>query len=128
MHLVILIAMLAYLIGGVAYGLYFAFTAKLLVQLGICLFGAVILGTLYGIDFIKNYKPKKKKEMNNNTDFSSVFNCNDKAVIDFQALHYLKDRATEIRSPEALKLVVELNNLLFSTTCPVHENQNEDKE
>ena len=56
------------------------------------------------------------------------FDLSDKELSDFQALSYLKDRAAELNSPEAMELVVKLNTLLFACCEEKEEGEKQDAE
>lgn len=64
---------------------------------------------------------RKKREM----DLPS---CNKQMKTDYECLHYLKDRAIEIDSQEVLDLVIKLNNLLFSDSCKIKEEEKQNEE
>lgn len=96
--------MLAYLIGGSAYGYLYGFDARLLTQLGICGVGATLLLGFYIVQWFK--KPKKQAEITMPEGESKEMN-------DFISLQYLKRRAEEMESEEMLRLLSELNTLMF---------------
>jgi hypothetical protein len=52
--------------------------------------------------------------------------CGDKIKMDTECLHYLKHRAAEIGSDEAMQMVIKLNTLLFADVCK-EEKQDENK-
>jgi len=68
---------------------------------------------------IKNFKlPDIDLDINKDDEMEELeFNFDPKSKMDFACLHYLKDRAVELKSPEALELVIKLNTLLFSEEC-----------
>lgn len=96
--------MLAYLIGGSVYGYLYGFDTRLLTQLGICGVGATMLLGFYGVQWWK--KPKKESEL-------PMPNGESKEMNDFISLQYLKSRAEEMGSEEMLRLLSELNTLMF---------------
>ncbi len=104
MSILALIAMLAYLLGGSVYGFLYGFDTRLITQLGICGVGAVLLLCFYGAQWIK--KPKKEAEL-------PMPNGESKEMNDFISLQYLKTRAEEMGSEEMLRLLSELNTLMF---------------
>lgn len=98
---------------------------KQLVQLVISGGGSVFILSPFVINGLKKIKLpnfRKKKDMDN---LSSSYD--DDCMNDFKALHYLKDRAIEIDSKEALELVVKLNTILFSATDSVKEEEKQDE-
>lgn len=104
MNILALIAILTYLIGGSVYGFLYGFDARLITQLGICGVGALLLLGFYGVQWIK--KPKEESGLTMDNDESQAMN-------DFISLQYLKNRAEEMGSEEMLKLLSELNTLMF---------------
>ena len=70
---------------------------------------------------VDNTKEEEDEMDKNNTDC-----CLDKEEMgDFKALNYLKDRAIEIKSQEALDLVVKLNTLLFANDVSIKKEEGE---
>lgn len=136
MDLVIGIVLLASFFGILIYSLITGdiTQTKILVQLLISGFGSILVLSPVVIRYVKGLikredspKPDKEKEreMDNNED---LFNCDSKTMRDFKALHYLKERAFELDSKEALDLVVQLNTILFSTECKDTEKEKQDED
>lgn len=70
---------------------------------------------------VDNTKEEEDEMDKNNTDC-----CLGKEEMgDFKALNYLKDRAIEIKSQEALDLVVKLNTILFANDISIKKEEGE---
>jgi|TARA_Y100000033_G_C2700117_1_gene88150 hypothetical protein len=120
--------MLIYCLGGLAYGWFYGFEQRLVAQIVVAGVGSVLILSGYIVAWIKNFKlptfklptfkltkkdsPKAEEDMKN-----LPFNCDEKSILDFKCLHYLKHRASETNSKEMMELVVKLNGLLFSGGC-----------
>lgn len=59
---------------------------------------------------LPNFPKPKEKDV-------KILDCDEKIKMDYECLHYLKHRSIEMGSDEALNLIIELNNLLFSDSC-----------
>ena len=70
-----------------------------------------------------NPKPEKEVDDMKEDDTSNDFHLDSEELNDFKALNYLKDRAMEMNSQEALDLVIKLNTILFSVTRQYHRNR-----
>jgi len=109
--------MLVYCIGGLAYGNFYGFDQRLMLQIGVAGVGSVLIFAENIFSWLKNLKlpkiklPKKEKEDMNDLPID------DKSVTDFKCLHYLRHRAEEIESKEMLDIVIQLNTLLFNGCC-----------
>lgn len=57
---------------------------------------------------------KNKEKDSNMTDKELNLSIEEKELLDYKTLIYLKKRAKEIDSAEMLELVIKMNNLLFS--------------
>lgn len=133
MDLIIGLCLLIYCVGATVYTYFnggdFS-DLRLLLQLAVSGAGSIIIlspilwSKIKNIDFnipdLPNIIPEKEKEMD-------LPECNDKVMMDTECLHYLKHRAKEIGSDEALQMVVKLNSLLFADTCKKEEKENENK-
>lgn len=104
MNILALIAILTYLLGGSVYGFLYGFDPRLITQLGICLAGALLLISFYSARWIKKFKEEVELTMPNGES---------KEMNDFISLQYLKTRAEEMGSEQMLKLLSELNTLMF---------------
>ena len=83
------------------------------VQMGIAGVGGLYV-LLTSINFKSLFSTKKDQaEMTEITSIEKLLNSDNKDLIDFMCLSYLKARAEEVDSRELLDNVVELNNLLF---------------
>lgn len=118
MNLLIGLGLFIYCLGFSVYGFYsdgFFLDPKTLLQLLVSGVGSGIIllpmlwGKIKNIDIL-NITPDKEKEM-------ELPECDDKVEMDTKCLHYLKHRATEIGSDEAMDMVIKLNTLLFSDVC-----------
>lgn len=81
--------------------------------------GSFYLLFVQNLDKVKNLLSKlRNKTVDNNTDKKeeeALPLTTDKEYMDYQCLVYLKKRADELKSKEALDLVIKLNTLLFSS-------------
>lgn len=118
MNLLIGLGLFVYCLGFSIYAFYsdgFFLDPKTLLQLLVSGVGSGIIllpmlwGKIKNIDIL-NITPDKEKEM-------ELPECDDKVEMDTKCLHYLKHRATEIGSDEAMDMVIKLNTLLFSDVC-----------
>lgn len=76
-------------------------------------------GGLYIVYPYLKLKLLEFKNNTNNTNNSLDHDCDhscEQEMNDFKALHYLKDRAVEMKSQEALDLLVKLNTIMFSSS------------
>ena len=102
------------LIGGFVYSAYalttegFEFGPKFYIQIG-----AVGLGAVYVLwEPITTYFNSLWKNMKEPTE-DNVEHDHSYCQKDFESLIYLKGRANDIESKEAMDLIVKLNNILF---------------
>ena len=85
------------------------------VQMGIAGVGGLYV-LLTSINFKSLFSTKKDQvKMTEITSSEQLLNSDNKDLIDFMCLSYLKARAEEVDSRELLDNVVELNNLLFKS-------------
>ena len=85
------------------------------VQMGIAGVGGIYI-LLTSASFKSLFSIKKDKvKMTKITSIEQLLNSDNKDLIDFMCLSYLKARAEEVDSRELLDNVVELNNLLFKS-------------
>jgi hypothetical protein len=87
-------------------------------QLGVSGVGFFYLLIIQNLNKVKDFMFKfyRKKDMDKNTDKNiDLPGTDEKEFMDYQCLVYLKKRAEELKSKEALDLVVKLNTLLFSS-------------
>ena len=74
----------------------------------------ILWGKIKDIDFnipdLPSITPNKEKEVD-------LPECNEKIKMDTECLHYLKHRAAEIGSDEAMEMVIKLNTILFADVC-----------
>jgi hypothetical protein len=83
------------------------------VQMGISGVGGLYV-LLTSINFNKLFSTKKEPvKMSEITSIEQLLNSDNKDLLDFMCLSYLKGRAEEVDSRELLDNIVELNNLLF---------------
>lgn len=88
---------------------------KFYAQLAISGVGSFYLLLLKNFSGLKQMLPKfRNKDMDKNKEEITEKSTEDKDYMDYQALVYLKKRAEELKSKEALDLVIKLNTLLFS--------------
>lgn len=106
------------LIGGVLYSAYalttegFEIGPKFYLQVGVTVLGAIYILWESIMDFFKSLnKEKKPTDGGEDEDFADRDHSYCKK--DFECLLYLKGRASDMESKEAMDLVVKLNNLLF---------------
>lgn len=92
---------------------------KTIIQIAVAVVGGLIIIAPIILRKIKNFKlPDIDLGIKEDDDMEELeFNLDHKSKMDFACLHYLKDRAVELESAEALELVVQLNTLLFSEEC-----------
>jgi|688.fasta_scaffold232717_3 hypothetical protein len=119
MDIIIGLIMLLVFIGMGAYAFLtenFVFTNKYIAQLVISGLGAAYILTTNATKLLPKIKPDMNKDKNKDDDDIEVnlHDIEDKELMDYRVLLYLKKRAKEIQSDKALELVIELNNLLFS--------------
>ncbi len=91
---------------------------KFYAQLGVSGAGFFYLIIMQNFNKVKDFMLKfyRKKDMDTNTDKNIDLPATDeKEFMDYQCLIYLKKRAEELKSKEALDLVIKLNTLLFSS-------------
>ena len=108
---------------GIGLGVYayitpdFEYGTRFFLQMGICIAGSILI---FWKDFVSLFSRKEGDHtVSDITDDHESHDCNkddicEYCVKDFQCLSYLKARAKEIQSQEALDLVIKLNTLLFS--------------
>jgi hypothetical protein len=82
---------------------------KFYVQMAICCFGPILI---WWSDIVKSFSSKEEAEVDDHKD--NTCDICDYCEEDFRCLSYLKTRAKEIESKEALDLVIQLNTLLFT--------------
>lgn len=93
-------------------------TTTQLAQLGISAAGAFMFGyegvkpLLKGLTLRKLF-PEKKKEKQEEKDSD----CEIIYMEDVEALTHLKNRLHEVDSEEGVRMIVEINNILFSSVC-----------
>ena len=110
---------------------------RTIIQLIISGIGSIVVLSPFLLKFVKTFsdkkedsskpidKPEKEEEKDMNNDFE--FDCDKDSIEDFKALHYLKERAIELGSKEALDLVVKLNTILFAVECVEEEGEKQDE-
>ena len=126
MDIIVGLLMLAYCVGGLAYGSMNGFDSRLMTQIGVSGVGSTLILFSYVMNWIKTFKLPQIKL----PSFSKKQNMNDlpideTSVVDFKCLHYLKNRAEQIESKEMLDLVIQLNTLLFNGCCKQTEKKSE---
>jgi hypothetical protein len=108
---------------------------RTMIQLFVSGVGSLVILTPLAYRFIKGATSKDKenkptdntkKEEEEEMDNECCPLGNDETVADFKALHYLKERAIELQSKEALDLVVKLNTILFSISDTIKEEEKQD--
>lgn len=80
--------------------------------------GSFYLLVVQNLDKVKELLSKLRKKTVDNKDKKEEETLpltTDKEYMDYQCLVYLKKRADELKSKEALDLVIKLNTLLFSS-------------
>jgi len=89
------------------------------VQMGISGVGGLYV-LLTSINFNKLFSTKKETvKMSEVTSIEQLLNSDNKDLIDFMCLTYLRARADELDSKEALSNVIDLNNFLFKAKSDV---------
>ena len=88
---------------------------KFYAQMTICCFGPILI---WWSEIVKSFSSKKEVEVDTNPEVpdhkDNPCDICDYCEEDFRCLSYLKTRAREIESKEALDLVIQLNTLLFT--------------
>ena len=124
--LIIGLACLLYGAGVLVYKFYFGeLETRMTVSGIVSLLGGCYIAIPYLLKVFKNVKlpsvpsvnPFKKREE------EMEFDLSEKELADIQALSYLKDRAVELKSEQAMKLIVELNTLLFSSQVAAEKEE-----
>lgn len=106
------LGLVIYSIGLFVYKQFFSdgLTSQAIIQIAVAGIGALVILAPKFLSFIMGLKiPEKEKEKENDIELDDA-----KDYQDFVSLNYLKDRAIELRSEEALELVIKLNTLIFS--------------
>jgi hypothetical protein len=104
------LGLVIYSIGMFVYKQFFSdgLTSQSIIQIAVAGIGALVILAPKFLSFIMGLKiPEKEKEDDIKLDDAKDYQ-------DFVSLNYLKDRAIELRSEEALELVIKLNTLIFS--------------
>ena len=105
---------------GVGLGAYayitpdFVYGVKFYLQLAVCFLGPILI---FWSEIVKFFSDKEEPKMPDAIDHDhSDGTCDicDYCEKDFHCLSYLKTRAREIDSKEALDMVIKLNTLLFT--------------
>lgn len=93
-------------------------TTTQLAQLGISAAGAVMFGydgvksLLKGVTLKKLFPERnEKKEEKQDSDCEIIY------MEDVEALTHLKNRLHEVGSEDGVRMIVEINNILFSSVC-----------
>ena len=130
MNLIIGVSLCLFFVGYSAY-LYFTggdfLDPRTMLQLFVAGAGSSVILYPRLVSFVKTAKmpnilpERKKKEMN-------IPSCNNQVKTDYDCLHYLRDRAIEIESQEALDLVIKLNSILFSDSCKMEDDDKQNEE
>jgi len=95
------------------------------VQMGIAGVGGIYI-LLTSASFKSLFSIKKDKvKMTKITSIEQLLNSDNKDLIDFMCLSYLRMRADELASKEALSNVIDLNNFLFKAKSIAVEPKNE---
>jgi|TARA_A100001201_G_scaffold50114_1_gene49945 hypothetical protein len=95
------------------------------VQMGIAGVGGIYI-LLTSASFKSLFSIKKDKvKMTKITSIEQLLNSDNKDLIDFMCLSYLRTRADELASKEALSNVIDLNNFLFKAKSIAVEPKNE---
>lgn len=106
------LGLVIYSIGLFVYKQFFSdgLTSQTIIQIAVAGIGALVILAPKFLSFVMGLKiPEKEKEKENDIELDDT-----KDYQDFVSLNYLKDRAIELRSEEALELVIKLNTLIFS--------------
>lgn len=104
------LGLVIYSIGLFVYKQFFSdgLTSQTIIQIAVAGIGALVILAPKFLSFVMGLKiPEKEKENDIELDDTKDYQ-------DFVSLNYLKDRAIELRSEEALELVIKLNTLIFS--------------
>ena len=102
-------------------------STRTMIQLIVSGVGSIIVLSPLSLKAIKKLSTKKEdssktEKEREEMDKKEEACCFDKEDMgDFKALSYLKERAIEIKSKEALDLVVKLNNVLFANDLSIEE-------
>ena len=95
------------------------------VQMGIAGVGGIYI-LLTSASFKSLFSIKKDKvKMTKITSIEQLLNSDNKDLIDFMCLSYLRMRADELASKEGLSNVIDLNNFLFKAKSTAVEPKNE---
>lgn len=103
-------------IGGFVYKYLTAadITTNVILQSVVAGFGGLYIVYPYLKAKLSEFKNNTKK-IDNEFETGHDHSC-EQEMSDFKALHYLKDRAVEMKSQEALDLLVKLNTIMFSSS------------
>ena len=125
MDLIIGSILLLYCIGVLVYKSVFNidFDVKLTSQILVSGIGSVVILGPFLYKRLKNFKFPKLGDGRMDNSLNIPFACEEHTINDFKALSYLKERAKEMNSDEALQMVIKLNTLLFSSDCNHEEKK-----
>ena len=102
------LGLVIYSIGMFVYKQFFSdgLTSQAIIQIAVAGIGALVILAPKFLSFIMGLNIPEKED--------DIKLDDAKDYQDFVSLNYLKDRAIELRSEEALELVIKLNTLIFS--------------
>lgn len=87
---------------------------KFLLKLIVSGSGASYILIYQNLDKIKLFLNKKKEESMDTDKYKEELKIEDKELMDYKTLAYLRSRAKELKSQEMMDLIVKINNMLFS--------------
>ena len=105
---------------GVGLGAYayitpdFVYGVKFYLQLAVCFLGPILIFWSEIVKFFSHKEEPKMPDVIDHDHSGGTCDICDYSEEDFRCLSYLKKRAREIDSKEALDMVIKLNTLLFT--------------
>ena len=111
MDILIGLGLVIYSIGMFVYKQFFSdgLTSQAIIQIAVAGIGALVILAPKFLSLVMELKIPDNQEKEDDIKLDDA-----KDYQDFVSLNYLKDRAIELRSEEALELVIKLNTLIFS--------------
>jgi len=115
------------ILGGIAWGGYpyfvedFSYSLQYYAQLSVAILGGAYLVFYENFWTVSNWF-MKMMDSKPSPVIPNIVDGKDYSLEDYEALVYLKNRAKQLKSEKAEKLVIELNNLIFAASMGV-ENE-----
>lgn len=111
MDILIGLGLLLYSAGMFVFKQFFSdgLSSQSIIQIGVAGIGAIVILAPKLLSLVMELKIPDNQEKEDDIEIDDA-----KDYQDFVSLNYLKDRAIELRSEEALELVIKLNTLIFS--------------